>query len=307
MASVSQLVRRVQSGGSPVEFVHFSHPRWPLLRRPDASPPATPLRISLLDSSFNPPTLAHLALARASPGDARAYDAHLLVLSVRNVDKALKPGDAVYEQRLAMMIRLGAHLGGAAGADPEPAAEDAQPNAAVAILDEPTFVGKADVLRRALDARLDALAPEAAPAPTPAGADAAGPRAARVHLAFLLGFDTLERLFAPRYYPSADEMHARLGRFFADCAVVCAWRGAAADAGADADAKAREDATMRAAHGYLESGRIRMIDIGAAARAMSSTDVRKRRAGGDDAWREMVTPDVAEYVEGNGLYGPEAN
>lgn len=70
--------------------------------------------MNLLDSSFNPPTLAHLALARAlAPplcpddiaGDVRegesSYDACLL--SIQNADKPLKPGDATHLQRLEMM------------------------------------------------------------------------------------------------------------------------------------------------------------------------------------------------------------
>lgn len=108
---------------------------------------AQPLRISILDSSFNPPTRAHLALAQSKPpkrifvpgterqsnvssttvkprrpsagsGDAVVtqerkpeyneddYDARLLLLSVRNVDKTLKPGDATFVQRVEMMSQL---------------------------------------------------------------------------------------------------------------------------------------------------------------------------------------------------------
>jgi nicotinamide-nucleotide adenylyltransferase len=112
------------------------------------------LRVSILDSSFNPPTCAHLALARSKPtlrknasfsgqntvpgsqsehittnenaqslhhsfdlaengeGD---YDARLLLLSVRNVDKTLKAGDATYEQRIEMMYALARELEGSAG------------------------------------------------------------------------------------------------------------------------------------------------------------------------------------------------
>jgi nicotinamide-nucleotide adenylyltransferase len=70
-----------------------------------------------LDSSFNPPTLAHLALAKAPAPPPRSggaigeikdessgYDAHLLLLSIRNADKPLKPGDATHLQRLEMMF-----------------------------------------------------------------------------------------------------------------------------------------------------------------------------------------------------------
>lgn len=97
---------------SPFQLVFSSHPAWP--RPPLSSSSATAaapalskreLRISCLDSSFNPPTRAHQALATAAypgpagqaQGEAGDYDAHLLLLSVKNVDKVLKTGDADYE------------------------------------------------------------------------------------------------------------------------------------------------------------------------------------------------------------------
>src|SRR6202034_4536849 len=63
----------------------------------------------------------------------------LLLLSVRNADKALKPGDATYLQRLDMMTLLAKDI-----YDKDAPAYDA--NVAVAIIDEPTFVGKAAAL-----------------------------------------------------------------------------------------------------------------------------------------------------------------
>lgn len=67
----------------------------------------------MLDSSFNPPTRAHIAMLKApmpSSFGARAYDAKLLLLSVRNVDKSLKDGDATYLQRLEMLELLAKEL-----------------------------------------------------------------------------------------------------------------------------------------------------------------------------------------------------
>jgi nicotinamide-nucleotide adenylyltransferase len=103
--------------------------------------------LSVLDLSFNPPTLAHAALVKLAPPnkteDSRSmsptpnsYDAHLLLLSVTNTAKALRPGDAGLEQGLEMMILLAKELqlsgvGYSAG------------NIAVAAIDEPIFVGKA--------------------------------------------------------------------------------------------------------------------------------------------------------------------
>ncbi|KZV94736.1 Nucleotidylyl transferase, partial [Exidia glandulosa HHB12029] len=90
-------------------------------------------RVLVFDSSFNPPTNAHAALARAPLNVAGgSADTTLLLLSVTNADKAPKPGDATPEQRLEMMQLMAQELG-----------EDV----AVAAIDAPTFVGKARALR----------------------------------------------------------------------------------------------------------------------------------------------------------------
>ena len=98
----------------PFKLIWSSHPSWPLsppLRTPlpsSSSPPQSkrkrsPFTISILDSSWNPPTNAHLSLVTAPlPGfeggeEEGEYDAHLLLLSVKNVDKTLKSGDASFE------------------------------------------------------------------------------------------------------------------------------------------------------------------------------------------------------------------
>ena len=93
--SFSALLQRVQRGLSTLELVHTSHLRWPLPTTPGPHLAPT-LHISVLDSSFNPPTNAHAALARA-PLDALGEqpDATLLLLSVTNADKAPKPGQTV--------------------------------------------------------------------------------------------------------------------------------------------------------------------------------------------------------------------
>ncbi|EJD49540.1 Nucleotidylyl transferase [Auricularia subglabra TFB-10046 SS5] len=118
---MQQLVQRVR-GSSTFEFA-FIGKRWS----------AQGARVLVLDASFNPPTKAHLALAR-TPIDSNGTpaDATLLLLSVTNADKRPKPGDATPEQRLEMMRILANELG-------EPVA--------VAAIDAPTFVGKAHALR----------------------------------------------------------------------------------------------------------------------------------------------------------------
>ena len=143
---ISSAIERVQRRVASAALVYTTHERWPL--SPTRSLPKSPVRISVLDSSFNPPTLAHLALANApSPfPPVPDYDAKLLLLSVRNADKLLQDGDATLSQRIEMMSLLAAKI---LHDDP-----NSPPNVAVGLVNEPTFIAKSSVLQNFLGDRL---------------------------------------------------------------------------------------------------------------------------------------------------------
>ncbi|KZT67950.1 hypothetical protein DAEQUDRAFT_367824 [Daedalea quercina L-15889] len=322
MASFAPLIDRVRTGHSPVELVYASHPAWPHPRRPLA--PRSTLRVAVLDSSFNPPSRAHLALANAprpafagedAAADSSDYDAKLLLLSVRNADKQLAPGDAAHAQRLAMMLLLArdilrvfpAHshiVSGAASPNPHD-------NVAVAIIDEPTFVGKSSVLLSCLRHRLSAPSASLSTLARPPSSsesqslDITAPLSSvlRPQLTFLVGTDTLERLFAPRFYASPEAMRVALHRFFSshpdgdDARIVCARR--ALNTAADDEEEAKLKAAIRE---FAEDGRVLLVDIPEELRAVSSTKIRQGAKGEDEAWRRMVTPAVAEYIVEHDLY-----
>jgi nicotinamide-nucleotide adenylyltransferase len=138
---ITNALSRLQAQTTRLEFVHKPYIGWPY-PRPSAHSPTgpiptaniSPFRIAVLDSSFNPPTLAHRALALL-PAAASPTEARLLLLSARNADKAPRPGDASLVQRVEMMLRLAQEI-----------------NAAVGLLDAPAFVHKAELLRTALPA-----------------------------------------------------------------------------------------------------------------------------------------------------------
>lgn len=284
-----------------VGLVFVPHDRWPIPRQ-SSSP--RPLRISVLDSSFNPPTLAHLALARApapaKDDDAGEYDARLLLLSVRNADKTLKPGDATYLQRLEMMFLLAQDIQRPLLLSPESLGttaatmeSDSMSNVAIAIIDEPTFIGKSTALLSLFRSRLTAL-----------DALHSSPR-----LTFLLGLDTLERLFATRYYPSEDSMLRSLHYFLGEnegegSSVVCARR----DPGSYPSSSSLEDeAIPPQAQEFISTGRITMINIGAEERTFSSSQVRNERSKGAgkapaERWDRFVTPGVSQYIRDKELY-----
>jgi len=280
----------------------------------------SPLKISVLDSSFNPPTLAHLALASLSPdaycqstlpagsadtpGVTSGFDARLLLLSVRNADKGLKPTDATYVQRLEMMIHLAdavvpdSSSHNATNSDPHTAAES---NVAVAIIDEPTFVGKERILTEFLRAHLASLAQSSSPESSARATALESPPQVAAELTFIVGMDTLERILAPRYYPSYADMRGSLKQFMSTSRLVCSRRIIPGQLSSAQVYKEKE--IMALAKDYLDILRLTVVDIGEEIEAYSSSEVRKR-VGERDAsfWTRMVTPDIAKYIRLEGLY-----
>lgn len=320
-SSALSLLTRLQHGLSHAELVHVPHPFWPLrpntaaqsLARPVLLQHIRPLRISVLDASFNPPTLAHLALINAprpssasrdlncegkvDDDDNRDYDARLLLLSVRNVDKTLKPTDATYVQRLEMMRLLTQHV---RPTFPTSSDAEAHANVAVGIIDEPTFVGKSTRLLDFLSTHLRALSQTHSSLVPPSDK-------IPFELSFILGLDTLERLVSPRYYPSEAAMLTSLRHFLSpmeeNSIVVCARRKlpSAAD-------PPNEEDKLVVAREFIDTGRVRMIDIGEDESTYSSTAVRTaiKELGLDEesqsVWRRYVPTSVADYIVNEKLY-----
>ena len=264
---VSAAIARLQRGATKVEFIHKPYSGWPYPWRGPRPLTGSPVptavssfRVAVLDSSFNPPTLAHRTLcllpAAASPTEAR-----LLLLSVRNADKTLRPGDASLSQRVEMMVRLACDV-----------------NAAVALVDAPAFIHKAERLRTVL----------------PSGAQ----------LAFIQGIDTLERFLAPRYYGdgSPKAMDVALRQFFApdgsDARVICARR-------AIGDPR-RESAILEGAQEWIRADRVSIVDIDDESQTLSSSEVRAKLRARNDSWCRMVPRYIAEYIEKQNLYRDSA-
>lgn len=269
--------------------------------------------LSVLDSSFNPPTLAHLSLALIPP--LRSLDAgtavaegvtsgYILLLSVRNVDKQLKPGDATFVQRLQMMILLAEEMQSRASADPSRTFSHGLP-VAVAAIDEPTFVGKSTKVLKYL-----AQDPSRAP-------DSASPT-----LTFILGYDTIIRFFNPKYYGTQENMRSTLSTFFEaeHSSIACARRNSSASTTSSSSKSEKspqsdEEADFLASddvHPYVKTERIRMVDIGAEEAAMSSTLVREVAAAEGNASAAMpsskrldtlVIPAIAQFIREQSLYG----
>ncbi|KAL3295890.1 cytidylyltransferase family protein [Colletotrichum asianum] len=160
---------------------------------PSPSPrrPQQPVkRLVVLDSSFNPPTLAHLRMAtsalQASGGRSSQDNGAvrlLLLLAVNNADKAPKP--------VAFAVRLGLMCAFAEDLLAQGAREGMEVDVGVTTM--PFFHDKA----RAVE-----------------GGGFYGEEG--VEQVYLAGYDTLIRIFNPKYYPEAEGgMKAALGPFLA--------------------------------------------------------------------------------------------
>ncbi|KAK7690521.1 hypothetical protein QCA50_005619 [Cerrena zonata] len=321
---------RIRQGVSPIEVTSIPHARWPL--PPPSFPPhqSPHLNISILDSSFNPPTLAHLALANiplstAFPcthnpptPDCCNFHAKLFLLSVRNADKSLKPGDANYDQRMGMMARLAQDVKDdiSPGHDDIPMANANEgrkrydyyrgSNTAVALIDEPTFVGKARILLEFFHKILSSKIPSPDSAIDKSSNDNEASldsdwRTIVPDLTFIVGIDTLERLFAPRYYLSEEDMHQRLSQFLSpdgdNCRVICARRVTPGVAEYE-----REREVIEAAKKFIDTNRIALVDIPVDVRMFSSSETRAAILADSPHWTTMVTPLIAEYITQQDLY-----
>lgn len=253
------------------------------------------MRISVLDSSFNPPTAAHLALAECG---SEGFDAHLLALSVGNPDKGTIERD-VTAVRLEMIRQLGLdwqrRSGGKGGLS----------NVAVVLLQAPTFVQKSAILREELDRLVQAQA-ESSEASVRltflVGASASTPcLAVGQTYSRYAGWDTLVRVFAPRYYePPGPDLESSMSAFLDrdDSSLACARRGDVA--------REEEDAFLASdeVKEWVQRGKVEMFDIEERCRTISSTEVR--RAVKDERWddvrRDVPVEGVINVIKREGLY-----
>ncbi|KAJ5759713.1 hypothetical protein N7520_006869 [Penicillium odoratum] len=139
-----------------------------------------PKVLYVLDSSFNPPTRAHLRIA--SSALLERLDPHsrlLLLLATQNADKPSKP--ALFEDRLAMMELfahdLRSHLATSTAAQGHTPSLERIPAIDIGVTKKPYFIDKASAI------------------------EASGIYPAPLEQVHLTGYDTLIRIFNPKYYP----------------------------------------------------------------------------------------------------------
>ncbi|CAI2170484.1 2716_t:CDS:1 [Funneliformis geosporum] len=196
-------------------------PTWPIsLSKPDHK---KPIRIAVLDSSFNPPTKAHLQLIMKSvtnihfqnnqpvtiqiPEKQRQikeqpsefFDACLLLFAIKNADKMVTSSDASIVDRISMMEALASYIRSTAQSDSLTAALQ---NLAVGVTTHPIFTDKARAILTSLSKSSD----------NPSQS---------FSLYFIMGYDTIIRFFNPKYYTNMPE---ELASFFETNSIICANR-----------------------------------------------------------------------------------
>ncbi|KAI0851969.1 Nucleotidylyl transferase [Daldinia vernicosa] len=264
---------------------------------PVPHPPQTPPKpLLVLDSSFNPPTLAHQRMALSAlsehgqPSNDSTYKSRvLLLLATNNADKAPKP--AAFPQRLAMMYIFAQDL--LRSTATETSHKNQCEGVDIAVTTEPYFHAKAAAISASDFYH---------------GHNSSAGERSTTELIFLTGFDTLVRIFNPKYYPDGS-MATCLDPFFAHSKLRVTMRP---------DAEWGDAAAQRAYVRELRAGglervggrtwwaeRIEMVEERADGEeeVVSSTKVREAVQRRDwEALKKLVSEDIARWIREEGLY-----
>jgi len=273
-ARISNLIDEIRFGGQQIAVVYRTNPSWPFSPMiGQADKPAKNISIHILDSSFNPPTRAHLALAQTQ-GRHHYQDntcsANTLLLSISNADKNLSASDATYVQRVEMMILMADSMATSLPSD--------SGGVAVVIINEPLFAKKQGILADFLPS----LMPFGFPT--------------KIELVWQVGLDTLKRLFDPKYYEGNEEiMNQTIESFLCE--------PHEATVGARFLASHREIPGIHIdiegtplMNTYLVSGRIELTEIGRWECSLSSTKVREGVKNEEEASTVNNTPMLSKVM-----------
>ncbi|SCV72402.1 BQ2448_3939 [Microbotryum intermedium] len=287
---------------SPLPRFSLVYPTdWPPSSASSTCQVSSTVRINVLDSSFNPPHIAHYSLARLGPVDPTGtsiFNARLLVLGPSNADKGSTNQDEM-KTRLEMMRCMAVELdrdlarGGGNGRQHD--------QVGVAVVEGARFVDKSKHISKWItehhqDLKMElvfALGRSLGIAPATSSASLADPQAVCGRPP---GWDTLIRFFSPKYY--GDEFESFMAIFFETdrSSIVCARRG---------DVSSTEEEEFLSSpnvHKYRE--RITMCDVDDQALNVSSTDVRN--AVKEGRWRDVQkwinVEGVREVIKKERLY-----
>lgn len=253
-----------------------------------------PRTVYILDSSFNPPSIAHLTLATSAleqhaPSEA-APCRLLLLFSTHNADKA--PSPASFVQRIALMTvfaeDLSRHLKDASSPDVP---------IDIGLTKEPYYSDKSAAIH------------DTAPAFYPTDP---------VHV-HLVGYDTLIRFCNPKYYPKHDPPLSALRPFF-DAGHKLRVTQRPSDPSDESSTafgavEEQERYLQRLRDGGQEAAGFRPawgsnIDMAAAEKGVGVSSTRVRNAAKEGNWDvvgQLCTVGVAAWLQDQALYSEDAS
>ena len=276
-------------------------------------------KLLVLDSSFNPPSRAHLGVAQAAvlattstrslDSSAQRQGQHeqstrlLLLLATENADKAPKPTG--FADRLVMMVLMAQSLqrslatarSGADAAQPGRSELDTDIEVDIGVTKKPYFMDKA--------AAID----ESGIYYSPSGGDASVE--ATPEQTHLTGFDTLTRIFDPKYYPSELGL-AALAPFLEKHRVRAMLR--TGEGGKYGEREAQEgwleglagEEAKGFKRGWLE--RVELVDDEEVREVKGVSSTRVREGVKAEDWglvRDLVGQEVEGWIRERGLYAEE--
>lgn len=234
----------------------------------------------VLDSSFNPPTAAHLKIATSALEDSRQPSRLLLLLATQNADKPSKP--ASFEDRLVMMTMFAQDLRSHLQSQLTSASPGELPEIDIGVTKKPYFVDKAAAIEES-------------------GLYAQGTE--QVHLT---GYDTLIRIFNPKYYPPTHTLQP-LEPFLSRHRLRVTMR----PDDEWGNREEQENYLQQLAQGGREqdgakrewADRIQLVQGNKAGELpISSTRARQAAQSKDQLLTSLVTESVASYVDSQNLY-----
>ncbi|KAI1616727.1 hypothetical protein EDD37DRAFT_66078 [Exophiala viscosa] len=289
------------------DFASSSSSNFKVLRSvPSSLPPSSsPIRtLYVLDSSFNPPSKAHLSLAKSAlkSSDSTTDTRALFLLATVNADKKPKPAD--FEDRLIMMTLMAEELRAAFSA-PGPA--DGAPAVDIGITKQPYFIDKA--------VSIDESSVYTSSSPNPET------HFSQIHLT---GFDTLIRIFTAKYYPDHDPPLSALEPFLTRHGVRATVRvdknttsenlkDTTTESGSDLSSVEGQKAYLKGiADGDKEAEGAKrewaervelVVDDSGETEGVSSTKIRNAvKEGNWDEVNALVGKGVGEWIRERGLY-----
>lgn len=279
-----------QASSSNFRVLKTVHPSSALPQ--EAARPAqseSPKTLFILDSSFNPPSIAHRTLAQSALNrDTAGRHARphrlLLLFAVMNADKA--PSPASFQQRLAMMTVFARDLQDSLQQDP--ARYDAVP-IDIGITKLPYYTDKS----KSIETDGQEWYPDS-------------PK--HIHM---IGFDTLTRFFGAKYYKDFDPPFSALDPYFDAGHRLRVTLRPDDDYGTVDEQKSfvekLESGEMEQEGGKREwAKQVELVPPNAKA-GVSSTKIRKAANSGDWATvKELCTTGVAEWVQMEKLYDEDA-